>query len=276
MDKSALQKILSKLSLRKSHTSNFDDYFALYDKGSYREAYDVLRGILQSNAHWSKVGDMYVWCADLELLVNHDVCKARQLLDKALKLGCHFMANYYRTHGSVLWRSGERSSGIEELEKSVALDPCITNLTTLGKVLTSSDDKHAMSIWRRVLEKDPNNCSAHIYLGRESAKSGDQGQAILMAKKAERLKPTVRNFVEIGCLYRELEQFQNALNAYLQAHKLGYESKGPLYASISTCYFAMGEKKLAQKYIQWALRYSPEDDFVKEVWQEYKERFDVE
>ena len=39
--------------------ANFDDYFALRGKGAYREAYTVLRDIMESQSRWSKVGDMY-------------------------------------------------------------------------------------------------------------------------------------------------------------------------------------------------------------------------
>lgn len=271
MTKFTLRRILSKLCPKFFQTADFDDYFALYDKGAYREAYAVLRDIIETQPCWSKVGDMYVWCADLELLVNDDVYKARQLLDKAGELGCHFMANYYSSFGYVLWRTGEPEKGIEYLEKSVSLDPRGTNLTTLGKVLSSADDKRAISIWHRVLEQDPNNCSAHIYLGRESAKSGDRGKALLMIKRAERLNPTIRDLVEIGGSYKELGQFQNALDAYLEANRLGYEPKGPLYASVAVCYFSLGEESLARKYAQWAMRSNPENDYVKEVWQKFEE-----
>lgn len=271
MNKFNLKNILLKLSLKKFKETDFDDYFALYDKGYYREAYDVLRGILQSNAHWSKVGDMYVWCANLEFLVNDDVHKALKLLDKALELGCHFMASYYNVHGYMLWRVGECSMGIQELEKSVALKPYLTNLTNLGIVLTSSDDKRAIGIWRRVLKIDPNNCSAHIYLAQESVKSGDHGKAILMVKRAEILKPKVSDFIRIGNLYRDLGQIQNALNAFLEAYHLGYEPKAPLYASISDCYFSLGDKKLARKYAEWAFQLDPNNDYVKEVWHDYQD-----
>lgn len=273
MAKFTLRRILSKLCPRFFQTPNSDDYFALYDKGAYREAYAVLRDIMESQHRWSKSGDMYVWCADLELLVNDDLCKARELLDKARELGCHFMACYYRAHGYVLWRSGDRQRGLQELEKSVASAPNLINLTTLGQVLSSDDDKRAMSIWQRVLEQDPNNCTAHIYLGRESAKSGDRGKALLMIKRAEKLNPTVRDFVEIGGSYKELGEFQNALNAYFEANRLGDEPKGPLYASIAVCYFSLGEKSLARKYAEWAIRSNPENDYVKKVWQTFEERF---
>ena len=123
MAKFTLRRIFSKLCPRFFQTANFDDYFALYGKGAYREAYAVLRDIMESQTRWSKVGDMYVWCADLELLVNDDVRKARELLDKAGELDCHFMARYYSCFGYVLWRTGEAEKGIDYLEKSVALDP---------------------------------------------------------------------------------------------------------------------------------------------------------
>jgi tetratricopeptide (TPR) repeat protein len=245
--------------------ANFDDYFALYDIGSYREAYDVLLDILESEPKWSEVGDMYVWCADLELLVNDDLYRARQLLDKALALGCRFMANYYRTHGYVLWRAGERDRGIQELEKSIASNSNITNLETLGLVLSSDHDRCAKSVCQRILEQDPKNCSAHIYLGMEAAKAGDQDRALLMVRCAENLDPTVLNFVGIGRLYYELEKYNKALGAYLEADSFGYEPKGPLYDSISICNYSLGDYVKAIEYSSRALDLDFNDDYAKDV-----------
>jgi tetratricopeptide (TPR) repeat protein len=177
------------------------------------------------------------------------------------------MASYYNVRGFVLWRSGDRDGGKQCLEKSVELDPTITNLTMMGKLLSSDHDKHAVWVWRRVLAMDPDNCSAHIYLGIEAAESGDKGKALLMAQRAKRLHPSVRDLVEIGRLYRQLGEFQLALNNYLDANRLGYEPKGPLYASIAACYFSLGEESTARHYAEWAVRFSPEDDYVKDVWE---------
>jgi len=252
---------------------SFDDYFALYDKGAYQEAYDILREIMETQPRWSRVGQLYVWCANLELAVNDDVCKARDLLERARELGCSHMAPYYNTLGYVLWRTGDRDTGIQYLEKSVALHPSVFHLTSLGELLSADDDKRAIWIWRRVLQEDPMNCSAYIRLGEEAAKSGNTGQALLMAKRAEKLNPSVENLFDIGGLYHELGEYEIAVNKYLQANRLGYEPKGPLYASIAASYLSLGEASMARKYAEWALRSNPENDYVKHIWREYEGRF---
>ena len=253
--------------------TDFDDYFDLYDKGAYREAYAVLHDIMESQPRWSKVGNMYVWCANLELLVNNDVCKAQQFLDKGRELGCSDMADYYRLHGYVLWRTGERDKGMQDVEKSIALDPRVSNLTTLGRMLSFINSERAMNVWQRVLEKDPKNCLAHIYVGWEAAKSGDRGKALLMAKRAEKLNPSVDNIFEIGQLCHELEEYQIALNAYQDANLRGYADKAILYASIAACYLSLEQASAARKYAEWAVQSNPENDYVKDIWQTCHERY---
>jgi len=211
------------------------------------------------------MGDLYVWCADLELLANDDPGKARQLLDKARTLKYLDKAAYHSTNGFVLWLAGERERAIAELEESVALNPTIRHLAQLGKVLSTDGDGRAPGVWRRVLQRDPKNCQAHIYLGIEAAKSGDRGQALLMAKRAERLSLSALDSFEIGRLYQEISEFQNAIVRYMDADRLGYEPKGPLYASIAACYFSLGDNEDGRRYLQWATKFDADNEYVKEV-----------
>jgi tetratricopeptide (TPR) repeat protein len=245
--------------------SNFDDYFDLYDKGAYREAYVVLNDIIQNRPGISKVGNMYVWCAELELLVNNDARKARQLLDKAHELGCSDMAYYYNILGYVLWRSGEHDVGKQYLEKSVVLETSISNLKTLGRILSHDNDKDGLRIWQRILEQDPDNCMAHIYLGIEASKSGDRDKALDMVKHAERLSPKPHDLVDIGRLYYELGQFQQALNFLFEADRGGYEPKGFLYSVVAACYCSMGNYDAAVDYALRAIDLNFDDDYAKEI-----------
>ena len=244
---------------------NFDDYFALHEKKAYREAYAVLRDIMEIQPRWSKVGDLYVWCAELELTVNDDVSEAGKLLDKAHELGCKHMAPYYRVRGYILWRSGDYDTGIQCLEKSMELDPNVTNLATFGEMLSYDHDKRAIWVWQRVLVQDPDNCSAHIYLGIEAVKSGDRDKALDMVKRAENLSPTIRDYLDIGRLYFELEQFQDALNVLLDADKGGYEPKGFLYSFIGACNCSMGDYEAAIDYTSRAIDLNFDDDYAKEI-----------
>jgi len=245
--------------------SNFDDYFDLYEKGAYREAYAVLCEIMQSQPKLPNVGNLYVWCADLELLVNNDVQKARQLLDKAHELGCSDMAFYYNILGYILWTSGEHDRGKQYLEKSVVLQPSISNLKSLGRILSHDNDQDALRIWQLILEQDPDHCMAHVYLGIEAIKSGNRDKALDMLKRAENLSPTIRDYLDIGRLYCELEQFQDALNILLEADKGGYEPKGSLYSFIGACYRSMGDYDAAIDYSSRAIDLKFDDDDGKRV-----------
>lgn len=252
--------------------SEFDEYFALREKGAFREAYDVLREILETSPRWSKVGDLYVWCAEFEMMLNGDVKKAQQLLNKAWRLGCRHMAVYCREHGVLLWKLGKCKKGIEELERAVELDPSTFHLVTLGIALTTEDDERAPAIWQRVLDQDQRNCRAHIYMGRLAARAGDRGKALLMIKRAEQLSPSPYDLHEIANLYFELGEFQHAIDTYLKADRQGKQPKGPLYAAVAACHFSMRENAAGEKYLRWAVRHNPEHEYVKQVYKTHKER----
>lgn len=228
---------------------------------------------MENEPRWSKVGDVYTLWADLELLANHDPRKAIELLDKAQEIGCSQMAYYYAKRAEALWETGERNMALQCYERSVAADPCAFYLSNLARALSFLNNERALSVWQQVLEEAPKNCLAHTYIGWEAAKSGDRDKALLMAKKAEELQSSIRDVCEIGRLYYELEEFQAAINKYLEAKKLGYYEEGVLYAAIADCYLSLGDASAAQKYAQWAMRIEPENDYVKDVWREYKERF---
>jgi tetratricopeptide (TPR) repeat protein len=142
-----------------------------------------------------------------------------------------------------------------------------------AQALSEIQDSRALNIWQQVLEKEPDNCLAHIYIGLEAEKSGDRGKAMLMAKRAEKLKPSVEDIFTIGILYHNLDEFQAAINTYLVANNLGFKDKTLVYSSIAACYLSMEDKKLARKYAEWALKSDPENEYAKEIWHEYKERF---
>ncbi len=220
---------------------------------------------MQSQPKLTNVGDLYLWCAELELLLNNDVHIARQLLDKAHELGYSDMSSYYNILGYILWKTGEHDRGKQYLEKSVALKPSISNLKTLGSILSHDDDKDALSVWQRILEQDPNHCLAHVYLGIEALKSGYRNKALDMVKRAESLSPTIRDFWDIGRLYYELEQFQDALNALFEADRGGYEPRGSLYSFIAACYRSMGDYVAAIEYSSRAIKLNFDDDYAKDV-----------
>lgn len=267
----AIARFIKKFSkcipkFRQAYT--FDDVFSMYDKGDFEKAHAALCKILDKQPQWSKNGGVNTLLADLELLINDDACKAIELLDRAREFDGADMCYYYCVRGDAMLSIGNYEEAIKNLELSVALDPNVANLTMLAQALSKINDSREIDIWHKVLEKDPFNCLAHIYVGLEAAESGDRGKALLMAKRAEKLNPTVEDFFLIGILYHKLEEFQTAINTYLIANRLSYKDKALLYAHIADCYLSLGDESIARKYVEWAIQFDPENDYVKEVWGE--------
>jgi len=247
------------------------DFWALYNEGAYQEAYAAMHDFMQKHAQSFNNGDLCLLLAHLELIANDDVRKAQELLDKARQathpVSSPLMDYYYNVHGYVMLRMGKYEESVHDCKKSVALDPSGPNLSMLAQALSMNGDKRAMTVWKQVLEKDPNNCFAHIGIGFEADKTGDRGKALLMVKRAEKLASSANDLSEIARLYYELDEFQSAINAYLEADRLGHEPKGPLHAAIAACYFGLGDNSTGRKYAEWAIEFNPENDYVKEVWQ---------
>jgi tetratricopeptide (TPR) repeat protein len=271
MAKFSLRRIISRFTAKPPQIHDPGDFWALYNKGAYQEAYALLRDIMEKHPKCFDNGDLCILCADLELRVNDDASRAQQLLDRAREVGHSVVDYYHNVNGNVMLKAGKYDEAVKGYEQSVAMDPSAPNLTMLAQALSMSGDKRAMNVWKEVLEKDPNDCFAHIGVGFEAAKTGDRGKALLMAKRAEKLTSSAHDISEIARLYYELDEFQSAINAYLDAERRGYEPKGRLYAPIAACYFGSGDNRTGRKYAEWAVRFNPEDDYVKEVWQTFED-----
>jgi tetratricopeptide (TPR) repeat protein len=277
MYKYNLPKYVMKLLTSQREKSLFEEYSELYEKGEYRKAYHVLMDIHDRYPQHPRIGNIYLQGANLELIINDDIIRAKEYLDKVNESNCDMMWDYYRYYGYILRRMNENEKGIEYLEKSVQLNSTECTFIVLGQVLSSIKDKRALDIWKKVLSKNPNSCIAHIYLAREEYNSGNREKALQLVNKAKELNPTDEDYFELGRLYIEIREYQSAIDAYMKSDELGREPKGLTYAAISDCYFAMDQNNLAQKYIQLAMKYNPRSDIVKRVLEGLKEEgLDVE
>ncbi|UCG58119.1 MAG: tetratricopeptide repeat protein [Phycisphaerales bacterium] len=261
-----LRRIIAPFCPRLVQTQNLADAFRKYREWNFAGAYAaVCRGI-KDHPEWSRNGDVYILWADLELRVNRDIPRARDLLGTALSVGSFDQAFYYRVHSMLMWESDEREAAIEDMEKSVEADPRVVCLETFAAALSHVGDQRAMSVLQRILEKDPENCWAHIYIGIAALKSGDRDKALLMVRKAEELGPSTEQVFEIGRLYQELGEYQTAIDRYLEADRLGYEDNGKLYACIASCYFVLKDASAARKYVESALRFDPKSGDAHLIW----------
>jgi tetratricopeptide (TPR) repeat protein len=250
----------------------FKEYHELYDKGAYKEAYNVFRDIVNKHPKWSKKGDPYVTFAKLELFANNDNEAAMKLLDKAKELGCKQMSSYYGVLGLAFWRKGNIEKGIQNYQKCVELEPTITNLQSLGNLLSNESDKRALDVWERILKKDPNNAVAHAYLGLEASRAGNHEQAVILADKADKFAHSKNDFLMIGRMYFRERQFKKALQYYLKCEELDVKTHHILYDEISLCYSILKDFPLAIIYAGKALDVHSDHEHTKIVLLELTEK----
>ena len=268
-----MRRIFSELYSIFKDTPIHEDIKALHEKGDYKRAYDVLCNAIESGSRLSKVPDIYILLAELEFHVNQDPHKALKVLDKAHKMGCTQIAYYYLRRAEALWGIGEIQKALQCYEKSVEAEPCAFYRSNLARALSYLDDVRARSVWQKVLEEEPENSQAHCHLAFEAAESGDRDKAIIIARKADKLASSNEDILNVASLYHEWEEFQTAIKKYLEAINLMKLShlRGWVYARIADCYLSMGQTGLARKYLKRALKYRPDDKYVKEIQQEYEE-----
>lgn len=262
-----LAGLCSKLQLQR----DFTHVMELYDKGAYDKAYRAFCDVIKNEPRWCKVADVYIKWADLELLANNNPVRALELLDKAKELGCSLMAYYYMKRAEALWLIEEYQKALHCYEKSVEEDPCAFYRSNLARALSLLEDDRALDVWQEVLEEEPENCLAHTYIGLETIKSGDRDKAMIMAKEADRLASSARDILEVARLYYEMGDFKTVIDKYLEAMKQGND-RGQICAGIAHCYLLMGEVNQAKKYLKRALKYSPENEYVKEIRRDYEEK----
>ena len=254
--------------------TSYKDVMALHDKGDYKKAYDILSIAIKRGSRLSKAADIYILLAELELLVNEDPHKALDALDKAEEMGSTQIAYYYTRRAEALWRIGEIQTALQCFEKSVEAEPCAFYRSNLARALAYLDDERARSVWQEVLEEEPENSQAHSYFAFEAGKSGDRDNAIVMAKKADKLASSKEDILSVAALYHEWKEFQTAIEKYLKVIKLIKfgRQRGWVYARIADCYLSMGQTDLARKYVKQALKYCPDDEEVKEIQRELEEK----
>lgn len=269
-----LKRVIAKLHRKSMRGHTFNDVMSMYGNGAYKDAYAALCNMMDNESQLSKDGDIYILWAELELLANDNAYKALELLNKAFEVGYSEMGYYYKVRGDVLFDKGNYDEAIQNFEKSISFEPNVATLIMLAQALSKINDCRATDVWEQILEKDPQNCLSHAYVGLEAVKSCNRSKAMLMAKRAEKLNPSSpEELFTIGLLYYDLDEYGMAINSYLKANKLGYKDKGFLYACIAACYLSMNQAVPARKYAQWAVGCNPENDYVNDVWHEYEERF---
>lgn len=86
-----------------------------------------------------------------------------------------------------------------------------------------------------------------------------------MLSKARQLEPSPAEMYYIGRLYQFLRFFQDALDAYLHAERMGYDDIGYLYGNIACCYLHLQNFNKATQYASKAIQMDFHNDYTKDV-----------
>jgi len=248
-----------------------DEVIKLYNKRDFAKAYLALQDVLKTNP---QSGDLHVMWAELEIKVNGNFFRAEELLVKAQKLGFseEFRFFYDGVHGDLMLENGQYDEAIKDYERSVAVEPNVNTLTMLGQALSAADEDRAITVWQEVLDKDPKNCLAYIFLAKEAEKHNNSTEALALVQQAEELNPSDGDeFFEMGRVYHDLSEYSKALEFYFKAENVGYKDKGDLYSAIAGCYLGSGDYTNALRFAERAVEIDPDNGYAREVLQSCRE-----
>jgi tetratricopeptide (TPR) repeat protein len=242
-----------------------DELLKLYFQGDYAKAYLALQDVLKTHP---QSGDLYVMWAELEIKANGNFFRAEELLEKAKKLGFseEFRFYYDFVHGDLMLENGQFDEAIKDYERSVAVEPNVSSLRMLGQALSAADEDRAITVWQEVLDKDPKNCLAYIFLAKEAEKRNNSIEVLALVQQAEELNPSDSDeLFEMGRVYQDLSEYSKALEFYFKAEKVGYKDKGDLYSAIASCYLGSGDDTNALRFAERAVEIDPDNGYAREV-----------
>jgi len=124
--------------------------------------------------------------------------------------------------------------------------------------MDSGNDSLAFVHYSNLLDLDPSNSMAHIFLGDIHNRSGDKRNAISCYLKATKLDSLNYNtWVRLGNVYRQSKDTKRAVDAYKKAIRFNINSH-PSYMGLGSIYLARQEFNLAEDYFNTALLVKPD------------------
>jgi tetratricopeptide (TPR) repeat protein len=132
-------------------------------------------------------------------------------------------------------------------------------------LLSCTEEGNTFDILNGFVEKYHGTCLAFIILAYEAFERKNSIEANCMLSKARQLEPSPAEMYYIGRLYHFLGFFQEALEAYLSAGRMGYDDRGNLYGDIACCYLHLQNFDKATQYASKAVQIDFQNDYAKDV-----------
>tara|TARA_B100001250_G_scaffold368699_1_gene351561 strand:+ start:2306 stop:3046 length:741 start_codon:yes stop_codon:yes gene_type:complete len=148
---------------------------------------------------------------------------------------------------------GNRSAANTYLRKSVA-----GFLKNGQRALDSGNDSLAFKYYQNLLEIDPSNSMAHVFIGQIYSRSGEDGSAIASYLRATKLDSFNYNtWVYLAAAYLKRRETLGAIGAYNKAISLNINSYRS-YMGLGSIYLAQKEFSLAKSNFKTALSIKPD------------------
>jgi tetratricopeptide (TPR) repeat protein len=241
-----------------------------YDKGDLEKAYHILK---ENMENCPDDGWIYALRAELEIKVMNNFSRADHFLNEAYNYDCP-KDIYHQVNGTYYWMKGEAEKALEQYEKSYLITPSLVNSVNYAMALSHVNDSRAINLWKDILQKDPKNILANVYIANDLGVRGNISKALEILKKTKNFKPASANeLVAIGSAYYLIKQYQEALPYYLKAENYGYKDKANLNVKIADCYLGLEDGLKAIQYVRKAIELEPGNDFCREILNDCKEYF---
>mmetsp|Transcript_120309 Transcript_120309/g.220296 ORF Transcript_120309/g.220296 Transcript_120309/m.220296 type:complete len:766 (+) Transcript_120309:120-2417(+) len=141
-------------------------------------------------------------------------------------------AEAHLSRGQSHWRAGERKEAIASYEKAVKRRPRWELARVhLGDALKAQGQNlAAISEFQELLALDPDNVDNHVRLADACWEAGDrEHQAVTSYKRAVELSPeNALLHANLGALYQDLKQFEEAIPNSIRALEIDEDCYGPM------------------------------------------------
>lgn len=237
-------------------------------EGHLEEAYKAYQAIRD------KYPDDWIIYDGLSYLENNlkgNLNESRRLIEKARELGCP-EARCHRLCADIFWSKGQLEEANHEYEQAVIADRSIDNLAAFANSLMKLNYGRAVPVWQEIIEKDPSNAKANLGLAWIARKQNNWSLALEMATKVKEFQPeNAEALFAMGQAYKGLNQYEQALKYYLEAHKRGFKEKFCLHVNIAHGYLELKNYTKALEHAHEAVKLNRQDPTANKLLNRCKE-----
>ena len=160
--------------------------------------------------------------------------------------------------GNILSAFGRQAEALAEYQQAVKLSPTLINAHyNIGLIYKETNQtSEALKSFLRVVELDDDAADAHYHIGTCYLALGQPDSALHHLETSIRLSPSARAYLALGILYLEVDEYQPAIENFLNARKLDEDLD--MYEELGDALYGNNNYEEAVKSYTLALEMHPE------------------